>query len=77
MRRSGVWIAAAALGLAACQITPVIGEPQIQTGDRYNQCRRAAKDYCEEVKRAQDEELSRCVSEATYQCVAGSAGGLR
>jgi hypothetical protein len=65
------WIALVSLGASACSITPVVGEMPIPSGDRYNQCRLAASDYCKDVKGAEDEELDRCISRATYECVAG------
>ena len=62
---------AALLGLA-CQIKPVVTVPE-ERSDRYSDCRRVSKAYCREVVGAEDEELSRCVAKATYDCVSGRA----
>jgi hypothetical protein len=67
-----------ALASAACRIAPVIQDPVIsdigdRRGTRYEDCRRAARDYCKDVEAATGDEFDRCVSKATYTCV--SAGG--
>ncbi len=58
---------------AACTISPVLTEGGDQGGGRYKECRRAARDYCEDAVRAADDEMKKCVAEATYRCVLGGA----
>lgn len=63
----------AALGAAACQISPVVTDPNPpHSDDLYAQCREAARDYCRKVVGAADDELDRCVAEHAFRCVSGS-----
>ena len=67
-----------ALASSACRIAPIIQDPVIsdvgdRSGGRYEDCRRAARDYCEDVEGATGDALKRCVSKATYDCVSGGA----
>ena len=59
----------AALLLASCQISPVIQTPMEGPGERYRDCRRAARDYCRDVAQVAEEDQKRCISEATFECV--------
>ena len=61
-----------ATGLAACRISPVIGDRGHHSGDSYNNCRRAARDVCK-YRESGEEERKKCVAEATFQCVTGGA----
>jgi hypothetical protein len=65
-----------ALAAAGCRTPLVIENPVIsdvgdRTSGRYDDCRRAAKDYCKDVEGVSGDDLKRCVSKATYTCVAG------
>ncbi len=64
-------LALASLSLA-CSIAPVVTDPS-SGGSRFDDCRRAAKDYCRNVVQPSDAGMKKCVSEATFKCV--SAGG--
>ena len=56
----------------ACQISPVITDPGSGSGDRYADCRRASRAYCEDVRGHDDGgALRKCVAKATYECVSG------
>ena len=61
---------ASALG---CQISPeVVTTDPSQTTGRYDDCRRAARDYCRYVVQASDAEKDRCVAEQAFACLRGS-----
>jgi hypothetical protein len=57
----------------SCTISPVVTPVEESGGDRYGACRRAARDYCRDVVGAGDEDMKRCVSESTFNCL--SRGG--
>ncbi len=64
-------ICLAAVGLS-CSISPVVTEPMRGEDSRYRDCRRASRDYCEDVIGAASGEDSRsCVAKHTFECVAG------
>ena len=63
-------VLACALAAVGCQISPVVTEPMEPRG-RYDDCRRAAKDYCREVVGGEDQKS--CVARSTFECV--TAGG--
>ena len=65
-------LALASLSLA-CSIAPVVTEPSGGGGGRYEDCRRASKDYCRDVVQPGDDRMKKCVSESTFKCV--SSGG--
>ncbi len=63
----------ALLGLA-CQLSPVVTTPA-ETGSssgRYDDCRRASRDYCRDVLDTEDDERDKCVAERVYRCIAES-----
>ena len=64
---------AALLGLA-CQLSPVVTTPSETSGgsSRYDDCRRASRDYCRDVLDTADDERDKCVAERVYRCIAGS-----
>ncbi len=68
------WIALAtfgALSLVGCSIAPVVSTQEPSA--RYQDCERAARDYCEESVQASGSELDKCVAEARFKCVSGSS----
>ena len=67
-----------ALASSACRIAPIIQDPVIsgvgdRTSGRYEDCRRAARDYCRDVEGVSGEDLKRCVSKATMPCLLSKA----
>ena len=48
----------------------VVTAPEVDT-TLYDDCERAAQDYCELVIGASDDELESCVANYTFQCVSG------
>lgn len=64
------------LGLG-CRIAPVITDPVVTDpspgGTRYSGCKRAAEDYCAQVVEPPEDQIERCVAEATYDCMSGRA----
>jgi hypothetical protein len=62
-----------ALGLLSlgCTISPVVTDPMPRHGDRYAECRRAAKEYCREVVNAPSNEMDRCVADHAFRCTSG------
>ena len=64
-------IVLAAVGLS-CSISPVVTEPMGRGDNRYSDCRRASRDYCENVIGTAGGEDSRsCVAKHTFECVSG------
>lgn len=61
-----------AAGLAACSVSPVISDRNHDGGTLYSDCRRAARDVCK-YRETDDALRTKCVAEATYQCVGGRA----
>ena len=57
--------------LLGCSIDPVITAPDALSSGRYDDCKRAARDFCRDVVGVGDAEERRCVSEHVYECVAG------
>ena len=62
----------AALSLA-CTISPVVTDRASGGDDAFDGCRRASRDYCRDALDTPPSELDKCVAEATYHCIAGSA----
>ncbi len=56
-----------------CSIAPVVTDPGDSAAGRYDDCRRAARDYCRDVVRPDDDAMKKCVSEATYRCMTGGS----
>jgi hypothetical protein len=65
----GAAIIAGCLALG-CSLSPVVTVPQIETTP-YDDCERAAEDYCELVIGAGDADLESCVANYTFQCISG------
>jgi hypothetical protein len=61
-----------ALAGLSCQISPVITPTEEGGSERYDDCRRAAKDYCRDVLGVAKEDTKECVSKATFECISGS-----
>jgi hypothetical protein len=70
----GPFVAALVGGLliAGCEISPVVSDVELPT-NRYIDCDRAAKAYCEHVVEATPPDLEKCVAEYRFKCVAGSS----
>jgi hypothetical protein len=68
-----LFIAALAALSLACTISPVVTDPGSDGGDIYDSCRRASRDYCRDALDTPPSELDKCVAEATYNCIAGTA----
>lgn len=66
------WVLLLALVALGCQISPVITDPEQGGSGRYDDCRRAARNYCRDVMGAIEDEMQRCVSEHVFRCVSGS-----
>ena len=63
----------AAILLLACTISPVVTDPMGgSSGGRYDDCRRAAREYCKHVPRAENTDTDECVAQQTFRCVAGA-----
>lgn len=60
----GLTLCLLALG---CEISPVVTADPPNT--RYDDCRRAAADYCEHALRPRVDEMPQCVATHAYQCV--------
>jgi hypothetical protein len=66
-------IAAVAGGLAlGCRIAPVVSDTKVGTS-HYDDCERAAQNYCERVVGAPDAELEKCVAKHAFQCISGTS----
>lgn len=68
------WLALATFAcfaLVGCSIAPVVSTQEPSA--RYQDCERAARDYCEESVQASGSELDKCVAEARFKCVSGSS----
>jgi hypothetical protein len=63
-------LAAPAL-LAACEISPVVTPAEGAGTGRYDDCARAARDYCRDVRGLEGEERRPCEAELTYECTRG------
>ena len=63
----------ALLGLG-CQLSPVVTTPEPGSGSsRYDDCRRASRDYCRDVLEVESDERDKCVAKRVYACIAGNA----
>ena len=65
---AAVLIGGLALG---CSISPVVSDTQVG-GGHYDGCEQAARNYCEEVVKADDSDLDACVAKYAYQCMSGT-----
>jgi hypothetical protein len=65
----GVAVAAGCLVLG-CTLSPVVTTPQLEATP-YDDCERAAQEYCELVIGASDADLDSCVANYTFQCISG------
>lgn len=72
-----VLVVCAALLAAACSFNPVVTDPVVSdpegSGVRYDDCHRAARDYCRDAVGVAKDEMKKCVAEATFECVSGRA----
>ncbi len=69
------WLPPCLLALG-CEISPVVSADPPST--RYDDCRRAAADYCEHAVRPRVDEMQHCVATHAFQCVsAARAAGER
>ena len=63
-----------------CEIAPIVSTPD-NPNSHYDDCRRAAEDYCEHVVVPRVDELDRCVAAHAFECVSAASGtspaGLR
>jgi hypothetical protein len=55
-----------------CRIAPVVSDTQVGTSN-YDDCERAAQNYCERVIRASEAELEECVAKYAFQCISGTS----
>ena len=60
------WLPLCLLALG-CSISPVISADPPDT--RYDDCRQAAADYCEQAVRPPADEMQQCVATHAFQCV--------
>ncbi len=77
MRKFVLMIAVVGVSLVglSCRISPVITAPDDGGGHQmYDDCRRAAKDYCRDVIGASKEDMKACVSQSTFECLSGRSG---
>ena len=75
-----LWLSVCLLALG-CEIAPIVSTPD-NPSTHYDDCRRAADDYCEHVVVPRVDEMDRCVAQYAFECVskAGAespAPGLR
>ena len=61
-----------AFAASACQISPVITDPDGRGGNdsRYGDCRRASRDICK-IRESDSDSRKTCMAEATYECLKG------
>jgi len=55
-----------------CTLAPVVTVPEAETTG-YDDCERAARDYCEDVVGARDRDSDECIAKYTFQCVSGAS----
>lgn len=67
---SVVWLSACVRLPESIVVTPPPEQEPAPT--LFENCRRAAEDYCRDVVKAGDAERKPCISEATYECVSGT-----
>jgi hypothetical protein len=67
----GVAVIAGSLALG-CRIAPVVSDTQLGTS-HFDDCDQAARNYCEHVVKAGDNELEGCVAKYTFQCISGTS----
>lgn len=66
-----IWLLALCLPALGCEIAPVVSTPELPN-TRYEDCRRAADDYCTYVVRPRVDEMQHCVAQHAYQCVSAA-----
>jgi hypothetical protein len=66
-----IWLLAVCLLALGCEISPVVSAPELPN-TRYEDCRRAADDYCTHVVRPRVDEMQHCVAAHAYQCVSAA-----
>jgi len=66
-----IWLLPACLLALGCEISPVVSAPE-PPNTRYEDCRRAADDYCRSVVRPRADDMQHCVAEHAYQCVSAA-----
>lgn len=59
------------LGMVSCQFSPVFGDSSGAYGERYLDCKGAAREYCKHVIDPTQSEMAGCVSKYTFECVSG------
>ena len=63
-----VLLLAGALVFLGCSLTVPAGDSE-ERSSRYDDCRKASRDYCRDV--AKNDDHRTCVSKATFECVSG------
>jgi hypothetical protein len=71
LRLCGVAVFAGCLALG-CRIAPVVSDTQVG-GGHYDGCEQAARNYCEQVVEAGENELDACVAKHAFQCMSGTS----
>ena len=51
-----------------CRIAPVVSDTQVG-GSHYDDCEQAARNYCEQVVKADEGDLDACVAKYAFQCM--------
>jgi hypothetical protein len=66
---------AAFVGLVAlgCEIAPVVSAPLDSPGIRYQDCDRAAEEYCENSIKPASRDMDACVAEYRFKCVSSGS----
>ena len=67
----GVVFLAGSLALG-CRIAPVVSDTQVG-GSHYDDCEQAARNYCEQVVKADESDLEACVAKYAFQCMSGTS----
>ena len=65
-----LWLPVGLLALG-CEIAPIVSTPDTP-GSHYDDCRRAAEDYCEHVVLPRVDEMDRCVATHAFECVSAA-----
>jgi hypothetical protein len=64
----------AALTAVGCEISPIVSAPE-PPDTLYDDCKRAARDYCEYVVQPRAGDMERCVATHAFECVSKSRAG--
>lgn len=72
MKRSILLAGLLALALG-CQVSPVVTPPSEAGSSRYDDCRRASRDFCRHVLAVADDEQDKCVAERVFECLTGGS----